>query len=79
MAIIYIWLMDKAMSSLVLTKLIFCFLIELSKTFFMYSMSIKNNLLFVQYLAQQGENILRCTTQDKKGLVILQSFFYPIF
>jgi len=27
----------------------------------------------------QGENPLRCTTHDEKGLVLIAVLFYPIF
>jgi hypothetical protein len=30
-------------------------------------------------IAPLGENILRCTTQDKKGLVLIAILFYLIF
>jgi hypothetical protein len=31
------------------------------------------------FIKLMGENILRCTTQDEKGLVLIALFFYPIF
>ncbi len=33
----------------------------------------------VAHARHEGENPLRCTTQDKKGLVLTIVFFYPIF
>ncbi len=33
---------------------------------------------FTKMIQLQGENPLRCTTQDKKGLVLSIVLFYPI-
>jgi len=35
--------------------------------------------LFVTLWTFWGENPLRCTTQDEKGLVLTTILFYPIF
>jgi hypothetical protein len=40
---------------------------------------VKLAIILVEVHSQFGENPLRCTTQDKKGLVLATIFFYHTF